>query len=244
MKKFYFVLSFLLFAGFAMAQNNEAIASSCKNTAAETVTIIFDESLNCINAPGDLAGMENIGFHSGFNAWTNVVDWNAATALQMANDGNDIFTLTINPPTYYANCTWAALEAVNFVLNQGPLVPDTPWGSEGKDNNADLTACQDFFLVIANMTECTSSTIDAVLAASLKITPNPFSDRAVISFTNANNQVYDITVTSLTGQVVNQFQNVSGNSVELERGNMAPGMYFVTFQSETGRIATTKVAVR
>ena len=244
MKKFYFILSFLLFAGFAMAQNNEAIASSCKITASESIKIVFDESLNCTNAPGDLAGMTNIGFHSGFNTWTNVVDWNAATAQQMTNDGNDIFSLTITPATYYANCTWADLVVVNFVMNQGPSVPDTPWGSEGKDNNADGTACQDFFLTIANMAECESSTVDVALVNSLTVTPNPFSESTVISFTNSNNQVYDITVSSLTGQVVRQFQNVSGNSVELERGNMTAGMYFVTFQSETGKIATTKVVVR
>ena len=245
MKKLYFVLSFLLFAGFAMAQNNEAIAASCKNTAAESIKIVFDESLNCVVAPGDLAGMSEIGFHTGYNAWTNVVSWDAATAVHLVNNGSDIFEATITPSTYYLDGpAWASITAINFVLNQGPADPTTPWGSEGKDNNADGTGCQDFFLEIANMTECVSSTVDVTLANSLTVTPNPFSETTVISFSNSTNQEYDITVTSLTGQVVRNFQNVSGTSVELERGNMTPGMYFVTFVSENGKIATTRVAVR
>ena len=243
MKKLYVVLSFLLFAGFAVAQNGEAVATSCKNTANETVTIIFDESLNCTNAPGDLAGLEAIGFHSGTNGWQGVVDWDAATAANAANDGNDFFTVTIAPAEYYG-VEWANLEKIDFVFNQGPAVPAEPWASEGKDNNADGTGCADFFLVIADMAECVSSTVDVALVSSLTVTPNPFSERTVISFSNENNQVYDITVTSLTGQIVRRFQNISGNAIELERGNLQAGMYFVTFQSETGKIATTKVVVR
>jgi hypothetical protein len=244
MKKLYFILSFLLFAGFAMAQNNEAIAGSCKNSTAESVTIVFDESMNCTNSPGDLAGLAEIGFHSGYSGWTNVVTWDAATAVKLVNDGNDKFTGTLTPATYYVGAVWATLDVVNFVLNQGPAVPAEPWASEGKDNNADGTACQDFFLTLATLAECTSSTIDHVLSNSIAVTPNPFSETAVISFSNTNNQVFDITVTSLTGQVVRNFQNVSGSAVELERGNMTTGMYFVTFVSETGKIATTKVVVR
>lgn len=243
MKKLYVVLSLLFFAGFAIAQNGEAVATSCKNVSEETVTIIFDESLNCTVAPGDLAGMESIGFHSGTNGWQGVVDWNAATALTAANDGNDVFTVSFAPVDYYG-VAWGDLNEINFVYNQGPSNEAEPWGSEGKDNNADGSGCADFKLIIADMAECVSSTVDQALVHSLAVTPNPFSEKAVISFSNPNNQVYDITVTGLTGQVVRRFQNVSGNAVELERGNLLAGMYFVTFQAENGKIATTKVVVR
>lgn len=243
MKKFYVALSFLFFAGFAVAQNNEAIANSCKNTEAGSVTVIFDESLNCTNAPGELSGMTEIGFHSGANQWAAVVAWDDAGAETADNDGADVFTVSVVTGDYYG-IALGDLTNIYFVFNQGPADPANPWSSEGKDNNADGTGCADFFVIIADLAECTSSTTDVELTNSLTVTPNPFSEKTVISFTNANNQAYDITVTSITGQVVRQFQNVTGNAVELERGNLQAGMYFVTFQAQNGKIATTKVVVR
>ncbi|MCB0642299.1 MAG: T9SS type A sorting domain-containing protein, partial [Phaeodactylibacter sp.] len=205
------------------------------------VTIEFDYSLNCSVAPGSLAGMTEIGFHSGANQWSAVVDWDAATAVTAANDGNDIFSVTVAPGDYYG-IALADLETIYFVFNQGPATPGSPWDSEGKDEVDG--ACADFFVTIADLAACVSSTVDFNLANSLTVKPNPFSEMAVITFDNPNNKVYDVTVTTLTGQVVKTLNGVAGNSIELQRENLTAGMYFINFVSEAGKTATTKMIVQ
>ena len=239
MKKFYFVLSFLAIASFASAQN--AAITGCKNSTTNDVEISYDYSLNCSVAPGSLSGNQEIGFHSGADQWSVVVNWDDAGATTAANDGNDVFAVNINTSDYYG-VALADLTNIYFVFNQGPTSSDDPWGSEGKDEVDG--ACADFFVIVADLEECVSNTIDFTLANSLKVTPNPFNERATITFDNPNNKVYDITVTSLTGQVVRTFTGVNGTSIELDRNYLTAGMYFVNFVNEEGKTATTKVAVQ
>lgn len=242
MKKLYMLVLFVGFAGFLSAQN--AAITACKTTAEETVTIEFDLSLNCPTAPGSLAGMSEIGFHSGGNQWAAVVAWDAPTATRGVNNGSDVFSLTVKPIDYYG-VAFADLASIYFVFNQGPADSANPWASEGKD--ADINGdgnCDDFFVIPAELAECTNSTIDVELTSSFVVTPNPMTDRTVVSFSNEDNNAYNVFVTSLTGQVVRAYNNVTGTNLEIERGNLSAGMYFVTFRGETGKIATTKLVVR
>jgi hypothetical protein len=239
MKKMYIFACLLFGATFAMAQN-EAV-SACVNTDAGTVTITFDNSLNCSTAPGSLAGKEQIGFHSGGNQWSAVVAWDDAGAEPAANIGDDVFSVTVTPADYYG-IALGSLQSIYFVFNQGPTNPGEPWSSEGKGE--DNGSCVDFFVTIADLGACTSSTIDVELSSSLKVMPNPMNDFAVIRFSNDNNRVFNIQISSLTGQVVRSFQNVRGDSLEIEKGSLTNGMYFVTFRTENGKVATTKLIVQ
>lgn len=82
------------------------------------------------------------------------------------------------------------------------------------------------------------STIEGV-----KFTPNPATDRTLISFENANNEAHQITVTSMTGQVVSTL-TATGNTAELSVADFATGMYFVTFRNEAGEQGTEKLMVK
>ena len=242
MKKIYLVAVMAFAATFTYAQN--AGLTGCVNTAEGSVSIEFDYSQNCATAPGSLAGLAEIGFHSGANQWSSVVDWNAGNAMTASNDGSDVFSVSVVTADYYG-VDLASLDNIYMVFNQGPADPNAPWDSEGKDADNDGDGnCDDFFVIIADLDECVVSTTDIALANSLTVAPNPFSEYAVVTFDNPNNKVYDVTMTSLTGQVVKNFQGVAGNSFEIARENLSAGMYFVTFVSEEGKVATTKVAVR
>ena len=237
MKKFYAVLTFAFFATFSFAQN--AAITGCLDEANESITIEFDNSMNCSAAPGSLAGLNEIGFHSGANMWAAVVAWDAGT--NAVNNGSDVFSVTVTPGDYYG-VALADLENIYFVFNQGPETPDSPWDSEGKDEGDG--GCSDFFVTVADLAACVSSTVDVALANSLTVKPNPFSEFAVINFDNPNFKQYDVTVTTLTGQVVRTFAGVSGNTIEISRDNLTAGMYFINFVSEEGKVATTKVIVQ
>jgi len=56
------------------------------------------------------------------------------------------------------------------------------------------------------------------------------------------NDVYTVRVMDITGRVVAGFDNAQGN-VELNRGSMTRGMYFVNIASSKGAYKTMKVVV-
>jgi len=77
----------------------------------------------------------------------------------------------------------------------------------------------------------------------VKFTPNPATDRTLISFENTANEAHNIIVTSMTGQVVSTL-TTTGNTAELSVADFAAGMYFVTFRNEAGEQGTEKLIVR
>lgn len=128
-------------------------------TDSGTVQFVFDYNQNCpdATAAGSLAGMNMIGFHSGINGWSTQVDWDADTAMQAMNDGNDIFTVEVNPDNYYGT-SLADISVFNFVYNQGPLFPDAPWDAQGQDTVAGAFGgnCGNFNVMMADVKMCGS----------------------------------------------------------------------------------------
>ena len=109
MKKFY-VLIFAAFS-YTLAFAQDPV-SGC-NDPAGGIQLIFDDATGC--TPGALAGMTEVGFHSGMNGFMNVIDWNASGAVTGANDGNDDFIIYIADVAAY----YATLKA-----NQGAVSED------------------------------------------------------------------------------------------------------------------------
>lgn len=243
MKVFYSLVLFLFIAAGLNAQANQAI-SGC-NDPAGGVQILFDYNKNCPLSPGSLAGMAEIGFHSGVNGWMNVVDWDKPLAVHGFNMGGDMFRVYIpDPAAYYGVAT---VTQFNFVFNQGPAVPGTPWGSEGKDKDNDNSgACDDFFLFMTSITTtcATSASVkENLLDIPFQVGPNPFNDKTVISFPNSNSEPYNLVIRSMTGQEMRRITGITSNSVEISKDNLAPGLYFAVFTNEAGKFASIKLAV-
>lgn len=228
MKKVY--VSFVLLLAFSFGAKAQGGATSCLDT--DTIRITFDLSKNCTTAPGSLAGMSNIGFHSGADSWSTVVDWDAAGAVQAKNDGNDMFSVAIEPISYYGLA--AAPTDIKFVFNQGPTDAAAPWGSEGKDQDA--AGCTDFVITVADLAACTTSDTEVELAENkISIAPNPMSgSRTSLFLNNTKNEVFNMVITNTMGQVVRSQNNVTGDIVTIERGNLTTGVYFILLQSESG----------
>ena len=64
-------------------------------------------------------------------------------------------------------------------------------------------------------------------AGAITIYPNPFSDFTTLKFTNPIHSEYRLVVCDLSGKVVYMKSNITGEEVVLDRGNLAPGIYFV-----------------
>ena len=78
-------------------------ANTCLDTTTNELNIAFDLSLNCPKADplGVLASVPALGFQSGPNRFSSTVHWDDIKAKTAINNGSDVFTLTINPETYY-----------------------------------------------------------------------------------------------------------------------------------------------
>ena len=61
----------------------------------------------------------------------------------------------------------------------------------------------------------------------IDIYPNPFSERTTITFSNPDFQKYQLILMDLTGKVMRQVGDITGNKVELSRENLSPGLYMI-----------------
>lgn len=78
---------------------------------------------------------------------------------------------------------------------------------------------------------------------SFSVSPNPFGTETVVNFTNDNGSTYGLSLSTLTGQVVKQMGNITGNQAIISRDGLAAGMYFLTLQNDRGERVSQKVII-
>lgn len=205
------------------------------------IRVTFDESLGCNS--GDLAGMASLGYHSGANGWMNVVDWNAAGAIQAVNVGDDMFEVYLpDVNSYYGGLSVTRLD---FVFNQGPSDPGNPWTAEGKlDDGAG--GCADFFLELSTVTATCGAvrTRDLLLDLGFEVLGNPFTDRVTVLFNNDDASRFNARLTDAVGRTLRTYNNITANQLIVERGNLVSGFYFLTFTNEEGKFASVKLLAK
>ncbi|MEM6770164.1 MAG: T9SS type A sorting domain-containing protein [Bacteroidota bacterium] len=89
-----------------------------------------------------------------------------------------------------------------------------------------------------------TSTTNLSTLGTVSLAPNPMVDFARINFDNTTNATHDVFVTSMSGQVVRQYQGVRGSQLDIERGNLRAGLYFVTFRNDRGEMGSLKLMVQ
>ena len=82
------------------------------------------------------------------------------------------------------------------------------------------------------------NTQDLALDANVTVSPNPASESMLLTI--ATEGVYNVDVTTVTGQIVHSLQNVSGQAI-IERNDLANGMYFLVIRNAAGKFQTQKV---
>jgi len=230
MKKIYLSLfTFCCLSLVTTAQNNAAI-SACLNGS--DVSISFDNALNCAAAPGSLSGMATIGFHSGADSWSTVIAWDDASAVEATNDGADVYTLTMDPATYYG----VAASTIHFVYNSGPTTASTnAWENEGKDDDG-AGGCADFMVDVAALSPCATSVNEVVLNDIVNVAPNPANENTNFNIILRNNKEVSIDLYDLTGKLIdnvtNSYMNKGVHSISYNTSNLNSGIYI--FQVSSG----------
>ena len=231
MKKIYLSLFTFCSLSFGVTAQNNAAISAC--LSGSDVSISFDNALNCAAAPGSLSGMATIGFHSGADSWSTIIDWDAATALQATNDGSDVYTLTMDPATYYG----VAVSTVHFVYNMGPTDPAGPWASEGKDDDGS-GGCADFMVDIASLSPCSATGFNEVnLNDVINVAPNPANEMTNFNIILRNNKEVSIQIFDITGKMVDNINRANYSkgvhSISYNTTNLTNGIYI--YQVITGK---------
>lgn len=90
--------------------------------------------------------------------------------------------------------------------------------------------------------ECTSLVgIDEVEAVRWEIYPNPFTSFTTVNLDESGS--FDLSIIDLTGKEVLRLENVNGQ-VQIDRGNMIPGVYLINILDEKGHLSSDKLMVR
>ena len=91
--------------------------------------------------------------------------------------------------------------------------------------------------VIANDSSCIQlqivTNINQVNSnSSITVYPNPFSDNTIIEFSNESDAKFEFRLTDLTGKLLRKFENLTGNKIKIDRGILAPGIYFFELKGD------------
>ena len=73
--------------------------------------------------------------------------------------------------------------------------------------------------------------VERVVAGELRIYPNPFTERTTVEFPNPGMSEYFLLVRNFSGKTV-LTRRVNTNSLVIERGDLAAGMYFIELAGE------------
>ena len=87
------------------------------------------------------------------------------------------------------------------------------------------------------------SVYDISTIEDLTVAPNPMTTQSVITFSNATGAQHTFRLFNLAGQVVATEQTF-GNTITVERGNLARGVYFANLSNELGEQVTVKLVIQ
>jgi Secretion system C-terminal sorting domain len=252
MKKLYFFL-------FALAATTSAFSQvivACRKASGE-INIIYDPSKNCpmadggVSAKDTLAKRTAIGFHSGANVWSMLREWNSlagaggVTAItgkrvEGTSGATAKFSIVIPDPKAYYNAGATVISSISFVLNDGVATPASAWSYSGKPSNATNTGCDDFVITLATLATCAVGTSELQNMKTV-IAPNPFKTETYITFNNFDNKIYTLTLIDAVGRVARVYSHITTDFVEIQRGNLTGGMYFVILKNAEGQSITQKL---
>jgi large repetitive protein len=93
--------------------------------------------------------------------------------------------------------------------------------------------------------KCSFTAIDETnISGQVNVYPNPSPELFTFTFPNTSNEGYQLTIRSLTGQVVFQAANLRGTAYRFEAQTLAPGTYVYRFDAADGHFAVGKLVVQ
>ena len=79
--------------------------------------------------------------------------------------------------------------------------------------------------------------------SSLSLFPNPMNSQTRLSFINTDEQLKEVQIYDMNGQLMRTYAGLSANSLRMEKGNLRPGMYFYKVTAKDGKTYSGKFVV-
>ncbi len=105
--------------------------------------------------------------------------------------------------------------------------------------------CQE--LIVYNHTNCPGGWLsieDVEEGAGITIAPNPFSDRATLTFPNATGKKYTFQLYNTEGRLVRRIENITSGQLELSRDGLSAGSYFYHLSCPDSRAAKGRIFIQ
>jgi hypothetical protein len=109
------------------------------------------------------------------------------------------------------------------------------------DNNG-IYLVSDYGLYIFNNTFVTNTNFPDDIKNNILLFPNPFSTQTVLK-TDKLLHSATLRVYNGFGQIVEQINNISGQTITFNRNNLQSGLYFYHLSEENITIATDKIII-
>jgi len=90
----------------------------------------------------------------------------------------------------------------------------------------------------------TVSTQNVTLSNNFKVAPNPFQNETLVTWNNLDNATFQAQLLNVTGQVVRNYSNVTGEFLRIEKRDLVPGIYFLNMMDEAGNFGTVKLLLQ
>lgn len=113
--------------------------------------------------------------------------------------------------------------------------------------NRDFAVTKDTVLSVVCFSQCSACTSVGIaensVTTSFKLYPNPTSDYSTLEFANDSN-THNVVLKDLSGRIVKSYVNIQTSSLQVEKGNLSAGIYFVSVINEAGRLSTSKLIIQ
>jgi hypothetical protein len=73
------------------------------------------------------------------------------------------------------------------------------------------------------------------------VSPNPFNEYTLLTFSNPDDELLTLRIYSTDGRLVQQYENISGESFRIEPKNLSEGVYFFVLSSDQKLFGTGKL---
>ncbi|MEO8147273.1 MAG: T9SS type A sorting domain-containing protein [Bacteroidia bacterium] len=194
------------------------------------------------NAPAGLTlvrfyvDMQNeIASSNGVHVAGNFQGWNPTSTI-LYSFGSNIYEIIsyVTAGTYeykfYNGNTSAIVEAIPALC--------------AVNGNREVLVLSDTLLNMICYSTCSLCVSSAGIAENnsinyLQLTPNPVKDNTILKW-NDNSISHSIALRDVTGRIIREYKNVNGTSLQIEKGNLDSGIYFVNI-SDDYSAATVKL---
>jgi hypothetical protein len=187
------------------------IFSQVADNTPEGICVIVDDQGN--NVPIDTATYKKAQFVAKFNTWNNDLSTDPGISPT-----NPVPTGDVSGTDYTGMDAW--FEQVSYKGAFDPEITCGHWAGGWTLIFADV----DYIMNAADCEEPPEAVEHSDFDAHIRVYPNPASEYAVFTFTNAASEVFTLNIYNNSGQKVLTAATGS-SSLELDVNNMTPGLY-------------------